>query len=111
MPRYFFAYFLILYKPFYRQHIRNAFLQCIKDKQYRLESRLTPGNLRDENFNKVNEDEEFTIYKEELDYVNSLNLETKFTFGIIVEMIRNKKDEVLINTIKKAMAIKKNIRI
>ena len=107
MPRYFFAYFLILYKPFYRQHIRNAFLQCIKDKQYRLESRLTPGNLRDENFNMVNEDEEFTIYKEELDYVNSLNLETKFTFGIIVEMIRNKKDEVLINTIKKAMAIKK----
>jgi hypothetical protein len=38
MPRYFFAYFLILYKSFYRQHIRNAFLQCIKDKQYRLES-------------------------------------------------------------------------
>jgi adenosine deaminase CECR1 len=107
MPRYFFAYFLILYKSFYRQHIRNAFLQCIKDKQYRLESRLTPGNLRDENFNMVNEDEEFTIYKEELDYVNSLNLETKFTFGIIVEMIRNKKDEVLINTIKKAMALKK----
>jgi adenosine deaminase CECR1 len=68
---------------------------------------LTPGNLRDENFNMVNEDEEFTIYKEELDYVNSLNLETKFTFGIIVEMIRNKTDEVLINTIKKAMALKK----
>lgn len=107
MPKYFFCYYLILYKNFYKQHIRNSFLQCIKDKQYRLESRLTPGRVRDENYNLINVDEEFAIYKEELDYVNSLNLETKFTFGIIVEMIRNKTDEIIENTIKESIILRK----
>jgi adenosine deaminase CECR1 len=107
MPKYFFCYYLILYKAFYRQHIRNAFMQCIEDKQYRLESRLSPGRVRDENYTRISEDEEFAIYKEELEYVNSLNLETKFTFGIIVEMIRNKTDEVLSETIKKSIALRK----
>jgi adenosine deaminase-related growth factor len=82
-------------------------MQCIEDKQYRLESRLSPGRVRDENYTRISEDEEFAIYKEELEYVNSLNLETKFTFGIIVEMIRNKTDEVLSETIKKSIALRK----
>ena len=107
MPKYFFCYYLILYKDFYKQHIRNAFLQCIKDKQYRLESRLTPGRVKDENFCAISEEEEFDIYKKELDYVNLLNLETKFTFGIIVEMIRNKSDDFIINTIKKSIEQRK----
>ena len=107
MPKYFFCYYLVLYKHFFKQHIRNTFLQCIKDKQYRIESRITPGYLKDEKFESVSEDEEMDIYKEELNYVNSLDLETKFTFGVIVEMIRNKTDEVLINTIKKSIALRK----
>ena len=107
MPKYFFCYYLILYKNFYKQHIRNTFSQCIKDKQYRLESRLSLGRVRDENYNLINVDEEFAIYKEELDYVNSSNLETKFTFGIIVEMIRNKTDEIIENTIKETIFLRK----
>ena len=88
MPKYFFCYFLILNKNFYRQHIRRVFLQCIEDKQYRLESRLTPGKVRNEKYELISEDEEMEIYQEELNYVNK-NLETKFSFGIIVEMVRN----------------------
>ena len=106
MPKYYFCYYLILYKEFYKQHIRNTFIQCINDKQYRLESRLTPGKVRDENYNLISEDEEMAIYIDELKYVNSLNLETKFTFGIIVEMIRNKTDEVLLNTIQKSISLR-----
>ena len=108
MPKYFFCYYLISYKNFYRQHIRNAFIQCIKDKQYRIESRLTPGRIRDENYNFITEDEEMSIYQEELNYVNStFNLETKFTFGIIVEMIRNKTDGFIIETINRSIALRK----
>ena len=55
-------------------------MQCINDKQFRLESRLTPGKIRDENEQFISEDEEMKIYIDELNYVNSLNLETKFTF-------------------------------
>ena len=108
VPKYFFCYYLILYKNFYKQHIRNTFLQCIKDKQFRLESRLTLGLIRDETFNKISEDEEFNIYKEELDYVNNnYKLETKFTFGIIVEMIRNKTDEIIKSTIENSINLRK----
>ena len=107
MPKYFFCYYLIFYKKFYQEHIRNTFLQCIKDKQYRIESRLTPGRIRDENYNLISEEEEMNIYIDELKYVNSLNLiETKFTFGIIVEMIRNRTDESISNTIKKTIALR-----
>ena len=106
MPKYFFCYYLILYKNFYRQHIRNTFLQCIEDKQYRIESRLTPGRVRNEKYELISEDEEMEIYQEELNNVNK-NLETKFTFGIIVEMIRNKTDEVIIDTIQKSIALRK----
>ena len=70
MPKYFFCYYLILYKNFYRQHIRRAFLQCIEDKQYRLESRLTPGRVRNEKYELISEDEEFAIYQEELNNLN-----------------------------------------
>ena len=106
MPKYFFCYFLILNKNFYRQHIRRVFLQCIEDKQYRLESRLTPGKIRNEKYELISEDEEMEIYQEELNYVNK-NLETKFSFGIIVEMVRNQTDEVIINTIQKSIALRK----
>ena len=58
MPKYFFCYFLVFYKEFYRQHIRNTFKQCLEDKQYRLESRLNPGIVRDENYDYISEDEE-----------------------------------------------------
>ena len=48
------------------------------------------------------------IYLDELKYVNSLNLiPTKFTFGIIVEMIRNKTDEFISDIIKKTIALRK----
>ena len=108
MPKYFFCYYLILYKEFYRQHIRNTFLQCIKDKQYRIESRLTPGRVRDETYTLIKPEEEFEIYKEELDYVNNnYKLETKFTFGVIVEMIRNKTDEFIKNTIEESKELKR----
>ena len=107
MTKYFFCYYLIFYKKFYQQHIKNIFLQYIKDKQYRLESRLTPWRIRDENYKIISEDEEMNIYIDELKYVNSLNLvETKFTFGIIVEMIRNKTDEFISDRIKKAIALR-----
>ena len=96
MPKYFFCYYLVHYKEFYRQHIRNAFNQCLEDKQYRLESRLSPGIVRDEFYNYISEDEEMAIYQEELNNVNkNNNSKTKFTFGIIVEIIRNKTDEFI----------------
>ena len=69
MPKYFFCHFLIFYKKFYQQHIRNIFLQCIKDKQYRLESRLAPWRIRDENYQIISEDEEMNIYIDELKYI------------------------------------------
>ena len=106
----FFCYYLILYKEFYKQHIRNAFLQCIKDKQYRLESRITIGEVLDENFIPISYDEEFSIYKDELDNINNnlnLNLETKFTFGVIIQMIRNKDDDFLKKSIEDSIALKK----
>jgi adenosine deaminase CECR1 len=107
MHKYFFCINLIAYKAFYRQHIRNTFLQCIEDKQYRLESRVALGSVRDENYELISKDEECTIFKEEVEYVNSKNLETKFTFGIIIQMIRNKTDEVIANTIKQSIALRK----
>ena len=106
MPKYFFCYYLILYKEFYKQHIRNAFLQCIADKQYRLESRLAPGRIRNEKYETISTDEEMKIYYEELEYANSLNLETKFTFGIIVEMIRNKTDDFIEKTITNTIELR-----
>ena len=107
MPKYFFCYFLVFYKEFYRQHIRNTFKQCLEDKQYRLESRLNPGKVRDENYDYISEDEEMSLYQEELKNINSNNnLETKFTFGIIVEIIRNKTDEFILNKIKSSISLR-----
>ena len=107
MPKYFFCYYLVLYKKFYQQHIRNTFLQCINDKQYRLEARLTPWRIRDENYQIINEDEEMNIYIDELKYVNSLDLiSTQFTFGIIIEIIRNKTDEFISDVIKKSIVLR-----
>ena len=103
MPKYFFCYFLVFYKEFYREHIRNTFMECINDKQYRIESRHTPGCIRDENFEFISIDEEMNIYQEELKYINSLKLETKFSFGLIVEIIKNKSDEILTKIINTSM--------
>ena len=107
MTKYFFCYYLILYKKFYKQHIRNTFLQCIDDKEFRLESRLTPGKVRNEKYEIINVVEEMEIYIEELNYINSLNLEAKFTFGIIIEIIRNKSDEFILNEITKSIELRK----
>ena len=107
MPKYFFVLYLVIYKEFYKQHIRNAFMQCVNDKQYRLESRITPWCVRDENFKIISEDEEMAIYVDELNYVNSLNLETKFTFGIIVELTRDRTDEEILDKIQRAIALRK----
>ena len=107
MPKYFFCYFLVYYKEFFKEHIRNTFMQCIKDKQYRIESRNTPGIIRDENFNLISVDEEMNIYLEELKYINSLNLETKFTFGLIVEIIKNKSDDIMTKIINNSLELKK----
>ena len=106
MPKYFFCYFLVFYKEFYREHIRNTFMECINDKQYRIESRHTPGCIRDENFEFISIDEEMNIYQEELKYINSLKLETKFSFGLIVEIIKNKSDEILTKIINTSMELK-----
>ena len=108
MPKYFFCYYLILYKPFYRQHIRNTFIQCVEDKQFRLESRLSPGRVRDETYNLISKDEEFAIYKDEIEYINNnYKLNTKFTFGVIVEMIRNRKDEIIKKTIEESIELRR----
>jgi adenosine deaminase CECR1 len=108
MPKYFFCYYLIFYKPFYRQHIRNTFIQCLEDKQFRLESRLTPGRIRDETYKVISKDEEFAIYKEEVEYINNnYNLNTKFTFGAIVEMMRNKTDEYIKKTIEDSIELRR----
>ena len=96
MPKYFFCYFLIFNINFYRQHIRNTFIQCINDKIYRLESRLGPGRIKNDNYELISIDEEFEIYKKEIDYVNNTyNLKTKFSFGIILSMDWKKTDEQL----------------
>ena len=102
----FFVIFLIFYKEFYKQHIRNTFIQCIEDKQFRLETRLTPGKIRNENFDIISLDEEMIIYQEEIKYINSLNLETKFTFGIIVELIRNKSDDFILSKINESIFLR-----
>ncbi len=107
MPKYFFCYFLIFYNEFYIQHIRNTFIQCITDKQYRLETRLTPGIIRDENFNFISIDEEMFIYIEEINNINNgLKLPFKFTFGIIVEMIRRHDDDYILDKINNSMKLK-----
>ena len=80
----------------------------MEDKQYRLESRLSPGRIRDETYNVISFDEEFVIYKEEVDYINNnYKLNTKFTFGIIVEMIRNKTDEIIKNKIEESIELRR----
>ena len=107
MPKYFFCQFLIFYKEFYKEHVRNTFMQCVEDKQYRIESRITPGCIRDENYEFIGIDEEMKIYQDELKYINLLKLETKFTFGIIFEIIRNKKDEFITEKINLSMELKK----
>ena len=109
MPKYFFCYYLLLNKKFYSQHIRNTFTQCIEDKEYRLESRLSPGDIRDDNFELINIDEEMDIYKKEVEYVNkSLDLKTKFTFGIICTTMKYKStDETLKNGIKDLIQLQK----
>ena len=55
----------------------------------------------------ISYDEEFSIYKDELDNINNnLNLETKFTFGVIIQMIRNKDDDFLKKSIEDSIALK-----
>ena len=106
MPKYFFCYFLIFYKNFYKEHVRNALMQCIADKQYRLETRIGPWCVKDENNEPVSEEEEMSIYLEELNYVRALNPEINFTFGLIIEIIKNKPKETLLNLVNKALALK-----
>ena len=109
MPKYFFCYYLIFNKKFYKQHIRNTFMQCINDKIFRFETRLSPGDILDDNFEPISLDEEFEIYKNELDYINSsLKLEPKFTFGIIATIMKyNKTDESLKNGIQYIIDLQK----
>ena len=109
MPKYFFCYFLILNKNFYQQHIRNTFIQCINDKIYRLESRINPGIIRNDNYELINIDEEFEIYKSEIEYVNNyFKLETKFSFGaIFTTMQYSKSDETFKNGIKYLIDLQK----
>ena len=47
------------------------------------------------------------IYLEELKYINSLNLETTFTFGLIVEIIKNKSDDIMTKIINNSLELKK----
>jgi adenosine deaminase CECR1 len=69
---------------------------------------LTPGRIRDETFKAISKDEEFAIYKEEVEYINNnYNLNTKFTFGIIVEMMRNKTDEYIKKTIEDSIELRR----
>ena len=107
MPKYFFCYFLIFYKNFYKEHVRNAFMQCINDKQYRLETRIGPWCVKDENNEPISEEEEMAIYLEELNNIKALNHDINFTFGIIIEIIKNKSIEILKDKIKRALELKK----
>ena len=106
MPKYFFALPLIRYKEYYRQHLLNTFRQCIKDKVYRLESRLTPGRLVDEQMKAIEIEEEMDLYNECLSEIRESG--QNFSFGIIVEIIRSETRGKMVETLKKAQEIKKN---
>ena len=61
-------------------------------------------------YNLISKDEEFAIYKEEIEYINNnYKLNTKFTFGIIVEMIRNKTDEFIKNKIEESIELRRKL--
>lgn len=109
MEKYYFCIFLIMYKNFYTQHIKNTFMQCVNDKIYRLETRINLGKVRDENFNTISLNEELELYKNQISLFNdSVDLEEKFTFGIIVELLKNENDEDIKKAIQRAIELKEN---
>ena len=46
------------------------------------------------------------IYKEELKNINSFNIKGKFTFGIIVEIIRNRQDDFILSKINESIFLR-----
>ena len=105
MPKYFYCYHLYLYKNFFKQHLINNFQQCLEDKIYRLETRYLPNQVTDENLNKISIDEEFSIIKEALDEIRKTYKD--FSFGIIIGMLRNMKNERIENLMKLSFELKK----
>ena len=84
----------------------NTFQQCIKDKIYRLESRLTPGELTDENMKKISFENEMQIYRDCLAEING-NSKT-FSFGIVVEMVRIWDTDKIAKTLEDAAELAKS---
>jgi len=105
MPKYFFALHVMQYEEFYRKHLLNLFQQCVDEKIYRLETRLTPGKVMDEKMALIPVEREMQIYYECVDKIREK--EPSFSFGIIVEMIRIWKVEDIEKTIKLAFDLKK----
>ena len=83
-------------------------MQCVNDKIFRLETRICPGKVRDENFNTISLDDEFQIYKNQISLFNdSLDLQEKFTFGIIIEISKNENNNDITKAIQNSIEIKK----
>lgn len=104
MPKYYFATPLLFYKEFYKQHIMKTFQSCVQDRIYRLESRLTPGELLNEDMSPVSLEEEMQIYYDCLKEIRKESPE--FSFGIIVEMIRKFSEETILKTMEMAFQLK-----
>jgi adenosine deaminase CECR1 len=113
MPRCLFALPLLTYKEFYREHLNQVFKECIQEKVYRLETRLTPGWLRNENGEMEDQDNNPIIpLEEEMDLYNECvqkarQVEPLFSFGIIVEMYRSHPMTKIAQTMEQAYALKK----
>lgn len=104
MPKYFFAYVLIHNPKFLRGHLLNTFRDNIKENIYRLESRARLGSLVDDNLNPISIEEELQIYKEVINEIHKEN--SNFSYGMIIEMIRNQKEETIKNNINKYYTLK-----
>jgi len=105
MPKYFFALHVMQYEEYYRKHLINLFQQCVDEKIYRLETRLTPGRMTDERMNIIPIEREMQIYSDCLQQIREKT--PNFSFGIIVEMIRIWKVQDIEKTIKLAFDLKK----
>ena len=105
MPKCFYCYNLFRYKKFFKEHLINNFKQYLEDKLYRLEARYRPNLITDENFNIIPIEEELSIIQESLNEIRKIDKD--FSFGIIIEMIKNMKPEKIENIMKLSFEMKK----
>jgi len=105
MPKYFFAVHLLRYKEFYQQHIMNVFRNCVNEKLYRLETRLTPTSLTDENMQPIPVEEEMQLYQDCVTEIQKTS--PNFSFGIIFEIIRRSPVPQIEDLMRTAFELKK----